>query len=586
MNTIINKINKQAIWIAMCAFSFLFFTGCEDFLDKQPLGRLSESVFTNKETIDKLVISCYSPLNGYMNGITAWVAGPDNNYIAEMGAGNMHKGSTTGDQPLMLDMERFQINADNGRTNQKWILCYGAIERCNDVLRTVRDNEISDLLESDKNQVIAEIRFLRAYYYFELRKIYLNVPYIDENVTDPQRRVKNDHDIYPEIEADFLHAIANLPETQSEPGRPTKSAAKSFLAKTYLYQQKFSQAKQLFDEVIESGRYQLLPNYFDCFNAEKNNSSESIWANQVAVNVAGASYNRSQRFSDLAYPNQDDFPQLTGAGFNQPSFDLVNAYKTGEDGLPLFGTYYLTDFKHDQGIESNQEFEPDMTTPVDPRLDWVVGRRGVPYHDWSIHPGKRWIRDQPTAGPYNQKKWVILKSQVEKYGHDNQAKFNAMCFPIIRYAQVLLFAAECEIEIGNPEKAREYINMIRARARDGYVVRLGADMPFGDGPPAANYKIDIYKESWAGQTKEWMRDRVRFETRLEMALEGHWHFDLVRWGIAESFINAYIGRESKIIQYLNGVSFGVNNSYFPIPLAQIDRSYLDGQPTLTQNPGY
>ncbi len=249
-------------------------------------------------------------------------------------------------------------------------------------------------------------------------------------------------------------------------------------------------------------------------------------------------------------------------------------------------SYFNSDYKNDMGIESNEPYDLDMTTPVDPRLDWTVGRRGVPYHDWAVHPGKDWIRDQPSAGPYNQKKYVILKSQLEKYSYDNTAKFNALNFNIIRYAQVLLWAAECEIEVGNPDKAREYVNMVRARARDGIYVRLGADAPFGDGQPAANYHVDVYKESWAGKDKEWMRKMVRFEHRLEFAEEGHYFFDLVRWDVAEEYINAYIAREKKHIGYLDGVVFTKNDRYFAIPLMEIDRSYKDGKPTLTQNPGY
>ena len=227
-----------------------------------------------------------------------------------------------------------------------------------------------------------------------------------------------------------------------------------------------------------------------------------------------------------------------------------------------------------------------MITPIDPRVDWVVGRRGVPYHDWAVHPGKDWIREQNSAGPYNQKKYVIRKSQLDTYSYNHTAKFNALNFSIIRYAQVLLWAAECEVEVGNPEKAREYVNMIRERAKNGSYVHLGADAPFGDGPLAANYQVDIYKDSWAGQSKDWLRKHVRFEERLELALEGHFFFDLVRWDIAEEYINAYIAREKGRIQYLNDVVFDKNDRYFAIPLTEIDRSYVDGKPTLTQNPGY
>lgn len=585
MNKILkNTINKVA-YITVVTIALYSFNGCENMLDKNPLGSLNESILNTKEAVDKLLISCYSPLNGYIS-VGGWQAGPDNMYFSDMLSGNMHKGSTTGDQAGMLLMERYAATSDNNVIRTKWRVMYGAIDRCNDVLRTLNENTISDLNEADKNQIIAEARFLRGYYHFEAKKIWNMVPYIDETVTDLQRRVPNDRDIWPDIEAEFSYAMNILPVTQSEPGRPTSLVAKAFLAKAYLFQQKYSEAKVLLDEIIASGRFQLMPNFYDNFNVEKNNNIEAVWQNQVAVNVAGASYNRSQRGGDLAYPNAPEKPKLSGAGFNQPTFDLVNAYKTSEDGLPLFDSYWETDFKNDQGLSSSEPYTLDTTTPVDPRLDWTVGRRGVPYHDWGLHPGMQWIRDQISAGPYNQKKYVILESQVEKYSYNNTAKFNALNFNIIRYAQILLWAAECEIEAGNPEKARQYVNMVRARARDGIYVSLGPNAPFGDGPYPANYHIDEYNEPWTGMTKDWQLQRVRFEHRLEFALEGHYFYDLVRWNVAEEYINAYLSREIKHIEYLRGVSFGVNNRYLPIPLVEIDRSYVDGKPTLKQNPGY
>lgn len=582
---IFKKSGKMAaITIAVATLCLL--NSCSDMLDKNPLGKLDESVFTTKDAINKLLISCYSPLNGYINGVWGISSGPDNCFFGDLCSGNIHKGSTTGDLGELLQLEQFSATSENDRVREKWVLVYGAIERCNDVLRTLDANEISDLSEADRIQVIAEARFLRAYYHFEAKKFWNMVPYIDETVEDPQRRVSNDWNIWPDIEADFAYAVEKLPASQNEPGRPTQSAAQAFLAKAYLFQQKYAPAKELLDEIIASGKYELTPNFYDNFNLEKNNNTEAVWQNQVAVNVAGAGYDRSQRGGDLSFPNAPDQPNLSGAGFNQPTFDLVNAYQTDPDGLPLIDSYFESDFKNDMGIESTEEFIPDQVTPVDPRLDWTVGRRGVPYHDWAVHPGKDWIRDQISAGPYNQKKYVIQKSQLEKYSYDNTAKFNALNFNIIRYAAVLLWAAECEIEIRDPEKAREYVNRVRARARDGIYVRLSEEAPFGNGETAANYKVDVYNESWGGKDKEWLRKRVRFEHRLEFADEGHYFFDLVRWDIAEEYINAYIAREKKYIRYLEGVVFTENDRYFAIPLIEIDRSYKDGVPILKQNPGY
>lgn len=585
--SIIN-IGKRVLLFSTAMTATCLFTGCSDYLDKQPLGKLNESVFTDKNAIDKLLISCYSPLNGYINGVWGISSGPDNCFYGDLCAGNIHKGSTTGDLGDLLQMERFNSTAENGRVRDKWILVYGAIERCNDVLRTLKANEtaIEDMSEEDKQEVIAEVRFLRGYYHFEAKKIWNKVPYIDENVEDPQRRVPNDKDIWPNIEEDFAAAMKVLPTKQQNPGRPTKAAAQAFLAKAYLFQQKYADAKPLLDEIIASGLYRLMPNYYDNFDPEYNNNAEAIWQNEVAVNVAGSGYNRSQRGGDLSFPNAPDQPELSGAGFNQPTFDLVNAYQVDEKGLPMVDTYFNHEFKNDMGIESKDPYELDMVTPIDPRVDWVVGRRGVPYHDWAVHPGKDWIREQNSAGPYNQKKYVIRKSQLDTYSYNHTAKFNALNFNIIRYAQVLLWAAECEVEVGSPEKAREYVNMIRERAKNGSYVHLGDDAPFGDGPLAANYQVDTYKDSWAGQSKDWLRKHVRFEERLELALEGHYFFDLVRWGVAEEYINAYIAREKGRIQYLEGVVFDENDRYFAIPLTEIDRSYVDGKPTLTQNPGY
>lgn len=575
---------KTAIIVGFLITTVFLFNRCEKMLNTEPQGKLSEAILTSKEAVDQLLISAYKPLNGYVPGVWGITSGPDNWAFADMVSGNTHKGSTTGDLGDLMKMERFEATADNGRLLDKWKLVYGAVERCNSVLRAIK-KEITGMNQAQKEEIEAETRFLRGYYHSEAKKIWNMVPYIDENVEDIQRRVPNTKDIWPDIEADFKFAIEHLPPNQAEPGRPTKYAAQASLASVYLFQQKFGEAKPLLEAVINSGKYQLMKNYHDVFNVEYNNNIEAVWENECAVNIPGAGYNLSQRGSDLSFPNAPELPALSGAGFNQPTFDFVNACKTDENGLPLIDSYAESDFKNDMGIESSTPFTPDNITPIDPRLDWIVGRRGIPYHDWGIHPGKQWIREQNSAGPYNQKKYLIHKSQLDKYSYNGIAKFNAMSYNIIRYAAVLLWAAEVEVEIGDPETARGYVNMIRKRARDGNYVTLGPD-PFGTGIPAANYQIDIYLEPWTGQSKEWMRKRVRFEERIEFGLEGHYFFDLVRWGIAEETLNKYFVTEQTKIAYLNGVNFKKDNSYFPIPLSEIQTSYKDGEPTLIQNPGY
>ena len=301
MKNLFHIAKKTFTWVTV-TMAVSLFNGCSDFLDKQPLGKLNESVLTDESTVNKLLIACYSPLNGFINGVWGITSGPDNVFYGDMCAGNIHKGSTTGDQGELLQMERYVATAENGRIRDKWILVYGAIERCNDVLRMLNDNKIDGLSEESEMEIRAEARFLRGYYHFEAKKIWNMVPYIDEYVEDPQRRVPNDKDIWPNIEEDFSFATGILPDNQSEPGRPTKNAAKAFLAKAYLFQQKYSEAKVLLDEVITSGKYKLLDNYFDNFNAEQNNNAEVVWSNQVAVNVAGAGYDRNQLPLHLPLP--------------------------------------------------------------------------------------------------------------------------------------------------------------------------------------------------------------------------------------------------------------------------------------------
>ena len=194
MKNLFHIVKKTFTWVTV-TMAVSLFNGCSDFLDKQPLGKLNESVLTDESTVNKLLIACYSPLNGFINGVWGITSGPDNVFYGDMCAGNIHKGSTTGDQGALLQMERYVATAENGRIRDKWILVYGAIERCNDVLRMLNDNKIDGLSEESEMEIRAEARFLRGYYHFEAKKIWNMVPYIDEYVEDPQRRVPNDKDI-------------------------------------------------------------------------------------------------------------------------------------------------------------------------------------------------------------------------------------------------------------------------------------------------------------------------------------------------------------------------------------------------------
>jgi len=323
----------------------------------------------------------------------------------------------------------------------------------------------------------------------------------------------------------------------------------------------------------------LVAKYPDVFKASNDNNEESVWAYQAAANT-GSVNNANPEF-DL------NWPYNTGAdgpgnccSFFQPSFELANSFRT-EGGLPLLdGSYNVgtKQVKTDMGLESSQAFAPDGG-PLDPRIDHSLGRRGIPYLDWQDFPGKAWIRNQPNAGPYETKKYAYYKADKGSL-QDNSSwtpGYSAINYTVIRFADVLLMAAEAEIEAGDPSKARDYVNMVRQRAKDSPLLR-------GDGTPAANYDIALYADAWGKDDAT--RAKVRFERKLELSGEGHRFFDLVRWGIAEQTINAYLAYEAPKLPLgaLNGAKFQTNQDEFlPIPQSQID---LLGADILKQNPGY
>ena len=284
-----------------------------------------------------------------------------------------------------------------------------------------------------------------------------------------------------------------------------------------------------------------------------------------------------------------NYPYNTGpngpgncCGFFQPSFELVNSFRVDANGLPLLDGSYNTganQVKTDMGVGSGDAFTPDAGT-LDPRLDWSVGRRGIPFLDWQDHPGVAWIRNQPNGGPYSPKKYTYYKSDRGSL-QDNTSwtpGYTAQNFTIIRFADVLLMAAECEVEIGSLEKAREYVNQVRARAAnpDSWVKR-------GDGSNAANYVIGLYNTAWTD--KAVARTAVQFERKIELSGEGHRFYDLVRWGIAAPTINAYLAYETKFLAgTLGGSTFTAGkHELLPIPQDQID---IIGADILKQNPGY
>ena len=565
----------------------------DEFLDVPVTAQVTEKDIASVDGVKGLLVGTYSMLNGRgygrYSGFSNWIWG-------SVRGGDANKGSDSGDQGNINPAIDYELQATNPHVHQKWQSSFEGVARANQLLFSLQE---AQNLDPDYVKVIkAEARFLRALYYFELKKNFNTVPWVDETTSktadladkeiEEKGNIPNNTDVWPNIEADLQAAYADLPETQDEIGRANKWAAAAYLAKAYMFQNKYAEAKKLFDLIIEKGvtsggqEYDLVADYGNLFRGEFENNAETVFAFQAAANT-GSTRNTNQDL-ELNWPMNDNAPGRC-CGFFQPSFELTNSYRTTVNGLPILdGSYNDPELalRTDMGIASFDPENPDKTSftpdpgPLDPRLDHTVGRRGIPYLDWQDHPGMAWVRDQSHGGPYAPKKYIYAKSEIGVYqdGSSWTPGYTSMNFMLMRFADVLLMAAEAEVETGSIDKALEYVNRVRARAANSELMR-------GD-EPAANYVIGLY-DSFDGQ--EEARQAVRFERKLELAMEGHRFYDLLRWGVLDIAIPNYIAYESKFLPNQLGDAKwdSGKDEYLPIPQRQID---LAGEDVLTQNPGY
>jgi starch-binding outer membrane protein, SusD/RagB family len=567
-------MKKYKIFLLTTILAGFATISCQDeFLDVTPLGALSSAQLQNKNGVNLLLTGAYSMIDGVqaVSSFSDWHGSADNWIYGEVVADNAYKGSDANDQPEISLIEAYVHTPILNHFRGKWRAVYDGVARTNDVLQAVPN--AADMSATEKLQAQAQARFLRGHYHFEAKKMFNMVPFIDEKTYDPANpnstKTTNDKDIWVNIVDDLKFAYDNLPARWAgEPGRVNKWAAGALLAKAYLFQGKFNDAKPILEAIVSSGAYSLMPKYHDNFRAETNNNRESLLEVQFSINDGAPINNNGNRGATLNYPYGGGV--TTCCGFYQPSQNLVNAFKTDDKGLPLLDDFNKVDVP---GVNSST-----YTGNVDPRLDWTVGRQGVQFLDWGPHSAV-YVRDLAYAGPFSPKKNVPYKGDVGKFTTANP-RFNTNNYRMIRYAHVLLMLAECEVEVGTLERARTLINQIRTRAAnaDGFVKQP-------DGKNGGNYKIGTYDVAWTD--KEVARKAVRFETRIELAMEGHRFFDLVRWGIADKTINDYLEMEQTKRTYLKGAKFVKGkHEYFPIPQNEIINSSLDGLPTLKQNSGY
>lgn len=562
------------------AFAALIGACSDDFLDTPVQNAISSEILSSsRDGVEASLISTYKMLSGFTNTVgNTWGSAPSN-YIFNSASDDVHKGSEPSDNPDgYYEVSVYQWQPGHLVYTHKFQAMYEGIRRANNTIQLANQFAEKGGDAGVVARVTGEAKFLRAWYHFEAYKMWKNVPYYDE--TDIDFTKPNTDDIMPKIITDLDAAVGALPDDKTEVGRAVKTTAQALLGKVKLFGEDWDGAKAAFDAVVNSGKYSLADCYNDNFTIATQNNTESIFAFQAAVNDgdgAGANSNHNER---LAAPHTGSH---TGCcGFNNPTQDLANAFQVDANGLPLVNW------------NSTRATVGPTSTPVDPRLDWTMGRTGVPYLDWGNH-SDGWIRGSGWAGLYSPKKNMKLTNDAAGPGWTTN-QLHAKNVEFIRYADVLLMLAEAEVERPAPdlERARELVNLVRERAGNCAQGPNGGPLTVPIDDPAitwANYQVGLYTTPFASQAEA--RDAVRRERRLELATEGHRIFDLRRWGVLESTITAYRAYESTVTNVVGGTTVRIadldgatavsaKHYVFPLPNTEIDLA----NGNLIQNEGF
>lgn len=561
---------KKKYLSLLAACSFLF-AGCSDFLDMNPNGILDEESVSGVEQLDKLVISAYSMLGNdhYDIPFNLWPYG-------NVRSDDAYKGGR--DESDIQDFHFYEtssnITANFGEPDGLWYNCYIAISRANNALRSL--NNVSEQDFPNKKIRIGECRFIRGHFYFLLKVLFKSIPYIDETVaiedygTISNIALSND-ELWQKIADDFKAAYDNLPESQgTDVGRANKYSAAAYLAKTYLYKAYRQDEKHNVTEInaedlkqvltfsneVMSSDYGLEDDFaYNFLPGSYGNGKESLFAIQHSTDD-GTLYGRLNFSDALNVPMK-----FSGScDFQKPSQNLVNAYKT-VNGLPEFSDYNKADYNAN-------------TDKVDPRLYHTVALPGVPYkYDKKNIFDESWTRNKAVYGLYSSLKENVALNDPSSVLID-PFRANTKNKIVIRYADVVLMRAEALIELDREKEALPLINEIRERAKKSTGL-----IDYAENMDIALY-VDNVNCNW---TKPYAREALRWERRLELAMESQRFFDLVRWGIADSVINTFYKEEAPKRTYYEDAHFEKNRAeYVPIPQQQINFS----KQVYKQNYGY
>lgn len=562
------KTTINSIFCAFCALCC--FSSCSNFLDEHvPQGTLSDEQVKTPENAEAMVVSAYAiftTAEDINSSFSMW-----NFDVRSDDAYKGGSGTSDGDVFHQLEVQQGVLTS-NWNINDMWVRLYNSLSRVNSAIALLDESNYPL-----KQQRMAEMKFLRAYGHFLLKRLYKNIPFVvNENLTyDEYNALSNttytNDEGWQLIIDDLMEAYNTLPEIQSDKGRPTKASAAAFLAKVYLYKayhqddassnQVTSINQQDLEKVIEFTDPSLYTNYgleddlHNNFRPEEQyeNGKESLWAIQYSRND-GSTYGNLNWSYGLIPPN---IPGATDGGcdFYKPSQNLVNAYRTGADGLPLLDTFNDKDYDK-------------STDNADPRLFLTIGMPGLPYmfnKGYMIEETSIWSRSNGLYGYNVSLKQNVDPALIDQYLIKGSYWASSMNRIVFRYAEVLLNRAEAYAQLGLLEQAIQLVNQVRSRAAQS--TQMISSYP-------SLYGVKLYITNYRGNySKDETIKIVKMERRLELGMECERFFDLVRWGDAATVLNKYFAEEIDHCAIYSGAHFTANkDEYLPIPFQQISAS--------------
>ncbi|MDQ6479433.1 RagB/SusD family nutrient uptake outer membrane protein [Dyadobacter sp. LHD-138] len=574
------KMNKYMLLVC----SVLTFTQCQSILDVNPKGIITEEQISEPKHVDGLVTAAYAfiPRAHAFDTMNPWIASFRSDDAYKGGGG-------LDDQTPWFQMETYSlVNANVGNNDGVWFSGYSGISRVNTAINAIK--RMDEAKYPQKNERIAEMRFLRGWIHLKLKRIYRWIPYVtEENTNEDIVKIPNrpegattDMALWQKVYDDLKFAADNLPATQTDKGRINKYGAKAFLAYTVLWMAypqddrnqlttldnaKLTEALALVNEIIDSGKYKLATDIAENFMLEYDNASpESLWELQFTINDGTVRGNLNEG-NGLTAPWWN--PYFSCCDFHKPSYNMVNAFKVDANGYPLFNTF------NNENITNKKEYFAHNTW--DPRLGHTVAIPGHPWKYQTVLFDSTASRQPAVYGYFHSLKENVTTNSPGLF--NAFWMFNSKNQLEVRYAEVLLWKAEILIQLGRHMEALPVINQIRERAAHS-VDRL--KMPDGTFP--VKYKVEPYvigaDVKW---DKEFAWNALMWEARLEMAMEGRRFFDLVRWGLAAKTLNGYLDAEKKRRPWLEVAKFTAGrDEYLPIPQAQMNWS----RGVYKQNPGY